>query len=353
MQKKYLILALSGIGDALMFTPAIKALRELEPQSQIDSIVMFKGALDIYNRLPELNNVYFHDFINSSKINSLKFILSFRKKYDASINVYPANRKEYNLINLLTGSSIRVGVRYNRDDFKNLGWLNNSVIFENDSLHNVEENILQIEKLTDKKVSEISPLLFPLNKADFEFSENYLIENEISKNDLIIGFHAGCSTLKNHINRRWEPAKFAELGKKLIVEKNAKILIFGGPDENELKNNIYNQINSENCIVVNAKKLSQSAAIMKRTNVFVTNDSSLMHVSSALGLNVVAIIGPTNTNYIKPWQTNHKIVSLNLDCSPCFFYSPKPLICERKDVKYKCVKELNVDLVCENVLQFI
>ena len=84
---------------------------------------------------------------------------------------------------------------------------------------------------------------------------------------------------------------------------------------------------------------------MKRCNVFITNYSALMHIASALGRKVVAIIGPTNKYYIHSWKTEHKIVSLNLDCSPCFFYSPKPLSCSRTDVKFKCVKELNVDLV--------
>ena len=92
---------------------------------------------------------------------------------------------------------------------------------------------------------------------------------------------------------------------------------------------------------------------MKRCNVFVSNDSSLMHVASALQLNVVAILGPTNPNYIHPWQTEHKIVRLNLDCSPCFIYSPQPLICYRDDVKFKCIKELTVDMVFDSIKNFI
>jgi len=93
---------------------------------------------------------------------------------------------------------------------------------------------------------------------------------------------------------------------------------------------------------------------MKRCNLFVTNDSSQMHIAAAMQLKVVAIIGPTNQNYIYPWQTEHKIISLNLDCSPCFFYSPKPLVCTRDDLKFKCIKELTVEMVftaLEQILQ--
>jgi len=54
---KILILALSGIGDALMFSPALKLLRRSLPSAQIDMLVMFSGAKDIYQNNPNLSNL--------------------------------------------------------------------------------------------------------------------------------------------------------------------------------------------------------------------------------------------------------------------------------------------------------
>ncbi|KAB2843294.1 MAG: glycosyltransferase family 9 protein, partial [Melioribacteraceae bacterium] len=54
-------MALSGIGDALMFTPALKKLKELMPDSEIDALVMYRGAEDIYKRLPYFSKVYRFD----------------------------------------------------------------------------------------------------------------------------------------------------------------------------------------------------------------------------------------------------------------------------------------------------
>ena len=135
------------------------------------------------------------------------------------------------------------------------------------------------------------------------------------------------------------------LGKKLIDVHKAKILIFGGPDEDELKNSVKVKIDSQDASVVNTNGILHSASIMKRCGVFVTNDSSQMHIAAVLQLKVVAIIGPTNPHYIHPWKTEYKIVTLNLDCAPCFFYSPRPLICSRDDVQFKCIKEITVDMV--------
>jgi len=350
---KILILALSGIGDALMFTPAAALIRKTFPDAIIDAVVMFKGAEEICKRNENFNNVFYFDFLNESRFSSLKFILQLRGNYHASIIVYPSNRKEYNIINFLLGAKKRASVRYLRNDSKELGYLNNVRITEDDALHNVQENIKLCEKLLDIKFDEEPDLSFPLNDADEKFAADFLREMNIPENDLLIGFHPGCATFKNHVRRRWEPEKFAGLGGKLIKKFNAKLLIFGGPDEEELKKNICRIIDSPNAFTVSKGSLTENAAVMKRCSVFVTNDSSLMHIASALKRKVVAIIGPTNINYIHPWHTVYKTASLNLDCSPCFIYSPRPLICFRDDVKFKCIKELDVEMVYAAVKEIL
>jgi len=313
---------------------------------------MIKGAQDILINNPNINNVYHFDFLQEGIIKSLKFILSLRGKYNASINVYPSNRKEYNIISYLVGARNRMAVKYLRKDFSNLGFLNSIRITENDSVHNVQTNIKLVDKLLNNKFDEEPTLELFIAEEDDIQAQKFFSENNILKDDLVIGFHPGCATLKNHIKRRWEPEKFGELGKKLIVDHSAKILIFGGPDEDELKNSVKVNIDSQDAFVVNTYGILQSAAIMKRCNVFVTNDSSQMHIAAAMQLKVVAIIGPTNPHYIHPWKTEHKIVTLNLDCAPCFFYSPRPLICIRDDVQFKCIKELTVDMVYDAVINY-
>ena len=354
---KILILALSGIGDALMFTPALRLLKQELPQSEIDVMVMFGGAKDIFKNSPYINKVIHFNFLKEGEIKSLSFVLSLRGKYDVTINVYPSNRKEYNLISFLIGARKRVAVRYLRMNAVNLGWLNNLTVEESDLTHNVQTNIRMVEKLIGKETNVKSMDEFKLqiffSDDDLAFAQNYLNEKNISVNDFVIGFHPGCATLKNHIKRRWEPEKFSLLATKLVEKYSAKILIFGGAEESDLKKEIKKNIASKDVIVVETETLLQSSAVMKRCNLFITNDSALMHIASALQLPVVAIIGPTNINYIHPWNTKYKIASLDLECSPCFFYSPKPLTCKRDDLKFKCIKELSVENVYDKVTEMI
>ncbi|MCW8802948.1 MAG: glycosyltransferase family 9 protein [Ignavibacteriaceae bacterium] len=350
---KILVIALSGIGDALMFTPSLKLLKNNLPEAEIDALVMYHGAKEIYDSNPNLSQVIHFNFVEEGIIKSIKFLLQLRKKYDASINVYPSNRKEYNIISFLIGARKRAGVVYLKKDKSNFGFLNNMRVLENDNIHNVQTNFKLCEALIGKRFNEEPPLEFPISGQEKKSAEYCLNEIGIGDTDLVIGFHPGCATLKNHIKRRWEPEKFAELGKKLIDNHSARILIFGGTDEKDLKEKIFSLIGSSKVNVINAESLTQTTAIMKRCNVFVTNDSSQMHIAAALGLKVVAIIGPTNKNYIYPWKTEHQIVSLDLDCAPCFFYSPTPLTCSRTDIKFKCIKELTVDMVYSSTVKYL
>lgn len=350
---KILVLALSGIGDALLFTPAVKLMRQALPHSQIDALVMFAGVKEIYERNPNFDSVFYFDFMREGIAASLRYVPRLRKNYDASINVYPSNRKEYNILNFLIGAKSRAGIQYRRLDRQNFGFLNNVRIRESDGLHNVQENIKLCEKLLSTKFDSEPDLDFFLRDGDRQFANAFLHDRGIRENDLVVGFHPGGSTLKNHEKKRWDARKFSELGSILVRELKARVLVFGGSDEDALKLSVVEGIESGAATKIDTPNLALTAAVMRRCNAFVSNDSSLMHVASALKLNVVLICGPMNPQYTFPWKTEHRIVSLHLECSPCFFYSPRPLVCRRTDVKFKCLKELDVGMVYQAVKELL
>jgi heptosyltransferase-2 len=350
---KILVLALSGIGDALMFTPALTLTRQAVPDAQIDAVVMFKGVQDMFLRNKKFNNVFFFDFLNRGFLPALKFLSGLRKQYDATISVYPSNRKEYNLVNFFLGAPKRAGVRYLRMDVQNFGFLNNVRTVEDDRQHNVLHNIRLCEKLLGVRFQEEPDLDFPLFDEDLQFSERWLDSMKVGATDVVVGFHPGGSTLKNHINKRWAPDKFAQLGKTLAQRHGAKVLVFGGHEEDDVKQTVASAIPSSHGIAVHTDNLAHTAAIMRRCDAFVSNDSSLLHVAAALKRKTVLIAGPINPNFSHPWNTEYRVVSLHLECSPCFVHSPRPLRCTRTDVEYKCLKELEVDLVYRAVLDLM
>lgn len=350
---KILVLALSGIGDALMFTPALTLMRRVVPDAQIDAVVMFKGVQEMFLRNNKFNSVFFFDFLNRGFLPALKFLAALRKQYDATINVYPSNRKEYNLVNFFLGAAKRASVRYLRMDLQNFGFLNNVRTVEDDRQHNVLHNIHLCEKLLDTRFQEEPDLDFPLFDEDRQYAQQWLSEMNVGETDAVVGFHPGGSTLKNHINKRWAPDRFADLGTTLAQRLGVKVLVFGGHEEHDVKQTIVSAIPSSRGINVHTDNLAHTAAIMQRCNAFVSNDSSLLHVAAALKRKTVLIAGPINPNHSRPWNTEYRVVSLHLECSPCFVHSPRPLRCTRTDVQYKCLKELEVGLVYRAVLDLM
>ena len=111
-------------------------------------------------------------------------------------------------------------------------------------------------------------------------------------------------------------------------------------------NYIYNHTSHKPLLVSNLSIL-QVAAIIKRCKIFITNDSGLMHIASAVDTPTIAIFGPTNPLWVHPWGVKHKIVSLGLSCSPCFFYSQHPLTCKRKENDYLCITGITTEMVLQ------
>src|SRR4030095_9539732 len=307
---RILINALSGIGDAIMFSPALAVLKKHIPTSQIDMMVMYRQVEEIYKDNPAVNKIYFIDFLNQSKPKSLREVLSLRKnKYDASINAYPSNRREYNVVQYMLGAKKKVAVKYSHYSKQNWDFLNNILKQEVKDRHNVLENFDLVKILApDAKEEELGPYYINIPIEDEVFAQKFYMEN-LLHDKFVIGFHAGSATFKGHINKRWDADKYIELAKQLHNKYYAQIMLFG--TEKELNEKIYSGIKSF-AYMPQVKGLMESLALMKRTRLFVSNDTALMHLAAALKIPTAAIFGYTNYKELYPWRNKHIIVRKEL-----------------------------------------
>lgn len=349
---KILINALSGIGDALMFSPALKILHEKLPNYRIDMLVMFHSVKEMYRTSPYLKNIYHIDFLNQSTLKSLKEIYEIRKNdYFISINVYPSNRYEYNVLNYMLGADKRYSHRYLNPKFPSLTFFNNKIIDEQKDVHNVVQNLNLIKEICSFNIEDAGGLDIFITEDDENLARMWLKKQGIESDKLIVGFHAGSSTLKNHINKRWDYKKYAELGIRLMEEMNAEILLFGS--EYELNNELNHLMNGRG-VMASTNNYMDSMARLKQCSLFVSNDTAFLHSASAFKIPVVAIFGYTNYKELYPWKTNHVIVRKDLECSPCFFNSPRPAQCAWKgEDEFKCIKNIELEVVYSACLKLL
>ena len=357
---RILILALSGIGDALMFTPALTLLKNSFPDIQIDILTMFKGIADVFSELPQVSNVIFHNFLKESPFTTLRFLFSLRGKYSHTITAFPANRFHYSIVSRLIGSPHRIGHRYIHQSSLQLNALNNILLNEDDSLHNCEENIRIASLLGAKIPSTLPAMSLHLSEKDKAFAHEWLKNQGISPQTPILGIHAGSATVKNQINKRWKPEYYAKACAMASKELSMHILLFGGPEEHDLNMHISNMIRAEydeaKIDIIQASSLMQSIAIMNHCTAFISNDSGLMHCAAALQLPMIAIFGYTSHIHTAPWMNQKALViRRDLSCSPCFYFSPNPAKCqfEATDQAFMCIRDIQPEHVFHSLKQLI
>ena len=351
---KILVNALSGIGDALMFSPSLRKIKELIPGAHIDFLVMYKSVKELYKNNPFIDEIFFINFFHQSKLKSFSEIKKLRKnKYDYSINIYPSNRFEYNFLNFLIGAKVKISFDYLHKNILRFQGLNNILLPEVKNKHNALQNLEIAKFITKNNNIEAGNLDIYTDTSSDEEADNWFLKNGLNKR-FIVGFHPGSSTIKNHIHKRWDKYKFIELAKQLIINHNTFILLFG--NEFELNNEIAKAI-GDNVVLASSDNFLDSLSRLKKCNLFVSNDTAFLHCASAFKIPVVAIFGYTNHQELYPWNTNYIVVRQDIDCSPCFYNSPRPVICKWKgEEEFKCIKKITTGEVynaCEKLIKEI
>jgi heptosyltransferase-2 len=340
------IFCLPGIGDAILFTPALAMLRRGLPDAHITAVTMFKGTADILETNPDLDEVRQFDFFNAGKLPGLRYVLDLRREhYDLSFMPFPSNRLEYNLVNRLVGRRWSAAHRYQHQSWQNLWFVNNTTVNEVGTLHNVEENLRLVRtalKRIGAPVVEAKPeLKLTLTADDERYATEYLAGMEQAT---LFGFHTYSSIFKNMTKKCWDKDNFVALIRRLgEADPKARFLIFSGPADEENNQYIMKHVDGR-VKLVRESNLRRALAILRHCRLFICNDAALMHLAAALKVPIVALFGPTNWKRLHPWSDNHAIVHRDLPCMPCFYYSSRPLRC-LAGINYACMREISVDEV--------
>ena len=122
------------------------------------------------------------------------------------------------------------------------------------------------------------------------------------------------------------------------------VVVFGTKADRFAASQIQDGVNSKVKVIDLTGKttLGQALGMIKLCNVFVTNDSGLMHVSAALHVPTVAIFGSTDHIATGPFSDNASIVRTELDCSPCL-----ETHCPKKH--FRCMEDITVDAVAQAI----
>lgn len=280
------------LGDLLSGVSLFRAIKETYPESHITLIVSpfnYQGVIKnnfidrvfIYKKKKIFNPFYF-----------IKLIKLLKEGYDVTIvPVVVSISFTSNLIARLAKSKIRIGCS-SLDGKKN----SSSFFFDRrvtldwrkhpDS--NVSERSLDIVRPfginTHNFRSEIS-----FDETDIKTAKIFLNELGATKDNLIIGLHVGAGKIPN----RWSLLKFTELLEQVYKIYNAKFYLTGRAADMEAISYIKNKTNIPVAVFMN-KKISEVAALISNSDLFISNDTGIMHVAGTTSTPQISIFGPTN-----------------------------------------------------------
>ena len=355
-----LVIKMAGIGDLLLATPALRALRETYPHAHIDLLVTPDSAgilngWQVIDRIIVLDKYLFdypQQFLTRPH-NLLRLKPLWRDlrdgHYDAVLLLHhltlPFGRLKHQLLLRATGAQWRVGLDNGH------GWFLNVRVKDNGfgAMHEAEY-YLAVAGAVGAKTKD-KRLVVPLSEADHRQAWQLLYEHETPQNirHPIIAMHPGSGGYSTA--RRWAPERFAQLADTLYSGVGGQLLLLGGPEEAELHQHIIDMMHSEMSVRSMAGKgsIKVTAALLEQVDLFIGNDSALVHLAVAAGTPTVAIFGLTNARAWGPFADEKAgqqavIVRLNLPCMPCFYRGHDlgtPEGCATRD----CLALLGVDPV--------
>lgn len=324
-----------GIGNLVLLISILKALKKNLPNTKVSVLVGSKVAVELFSQQPYLDEVITFDV---KKPNLLKGIQFFRdiilpKRFDLSISTYLGDYFYFSVWPFFAEIPYRIGTYREDQGYFPTNFINTWVMQMDYQKHETEQ-YLDLIRLLGLNVEKNAPELF-VSKVETDFVERYLVEKGINHNELILGVHPGSS--HDCSWKRWPLERFLEVTNKFSNIYEAKVLWFVGPAEQDIRRELA-CLNKKH-IIVERLTLKQVVALIGRCQIFLSNDSGLMHIAAAMKVPVVSIFGPTLFERNRPYGDNNILLRKDLPCSPCFKF--KPIQCEER----KCLDSIKSEEV--------
>lgn len=306
---KVLIVAPAWVGDVVMSQTLFKVLKDQYQERLELDVLANKIMLPLLSRMPEVNEVILSPFRHGKLdlIQRAKIGWQLRSKRYDQVFILPNSLKSA-ITPFFAGIKIRTGF---------LG--ESRYILVNDYYKlNPLELPLMVERFcalanSGKLYQQIS---YPKLMIDID---NQKLLCQKFKLDEIKPTIAFCPGAEYGPAKRWSTEYFAALA-NLLSKDGYQVVLLGSANDVAISSKIVDQVTDKGQVIDLCGKtnLSDVVDLLALAKYVITNDSGLMHIAAAVGSKVVAIYGSTSPKFTPPLTSTAKILSVKLDCSPCF-----------------------------------
>ncbi|MEE8481446.1 MAG: glycosyltransferase family 9 protein [Desulfobacterales bacterium] len=322
---KILIIRLSSIGDIILTTPVLDAIKSRFPDAVIDFLVMdrFKEAI---SGTPWIDNLILFE---KEKHISVTDLVRFSKKlnknnYDIVIDLHAKIRSIVIAI-MLKAKVLR---------YKKRAWWKSVLVPLRLIKYHVDDTIVVNYFMPLKKIG----IHYTGEKLKFYFSKNDL-KRVSGFNDFIVMAPGAANYTK-----QWPKEYFAQLGKIL----SEKIILIGGKSEYDTFEDI-RRIIGDRCENLAGKlSLKESGALISKSKYIITNDSGTFHIARGVSKKAFVIFGPTDPGMFE-YDADSILLYDGADCSPCSLHGDKK--CPKKH--FSCMMALTPERVYKIIIDSV
>ena len=303
--KRILVIRLSALGDILLTTPVLRLIRRHCPEAQIH--VLVKATYDDLLRAhPCVDRV----LCVRQEQSFLETVCALRQmRYDLVIDLQRTLRSRLLYHGLWSGHKLAYSKRtVRRALLVRLGWNTLRAMAPVPELYAASLRRLGMQ-------TPLTPLEMHLAPGSAEAMQAHVqraLPHDYHRPLLALAPGARWPT------KRWSLARFAAVAEDLAAVRGAAVVILGGAEDVSLGEALCQRLHVPVLDCTGQLSLMQTAALLQRCRLLLSNDSGLMHLATALHVPVVAIFGPTVQEFgFYPFQATAQVVSTHLACRPC------------------------------------
>ena len=331
---RFLIIRLSSIGDIILTTPLVRALRKAYPNSLIDYLVK-EEFFELLRNNPHIDNVYSIDTGNG-----LKEIFRWRKKIKSNeyTSILDLHRSIRSILMTIWLGRVELG-KLNKNLFKRFVLVKLGINLYKQIIP-VTQRYFEAAKRYDLVDDGLGTELFHDGKIPTKITDS--LE---SKNFIVMAPGAG------YFTKRWLPEYFAKLADKLIEKNNAEVYLIGSAADREVCNEIRESMNNQVHDISGNYSILETSAIINASDALITNDTGMMHVAVSQKKPVLVFFGSTTEELgFFPYGGKYQVLeNKDLICRPCSHVGRDN--CPKGH--FKCMKELSPELAYNSIISLM
>jgi lipopolysaccharide heptosyltransferase II len=315
--QRILCVRLDNLGDVLMTTPALHALKIAHPERQLTLLASGSGA-KVARFIDDVDHVIEYDapWVKHDQPIDATRDLAMRERlaaqgFDAAVifSVYSQNPLPAAMLCHLADIPRRLAHCRENPYHLLTDWVAECEP-QQGTRHEVERQLALVAHVG--AVTDDTHMRFDVRKTDEATLARKLAARGIDLHAPFLMMHPGATAA----SRRYPPERFAAAAQALAATTGWPVAITGSPGEAALCARV--SANDADIVdLAGVLELGELAALVLHARVLVSNNSGPVHIASALGTPVVDLYALTNPQHT-PWQTPHRVLFHDVECRWCY-----------------------------------